>query len=90
MQSEYMTKTKTSLPSLSLEAMMISCTIDANEGQFVFVTSIPRAFLHAYMESDVHMLLEGTIAELIVNLSLAYTENTFGKIKMGNQCYMSN
>jgi len=34
----------------------------------VAVTDIPGAFLHADMEDDVHMLLEGTIAELIVKL----------------------
>ena len=32
------------------------------------VTDIPGAFLHADMEDDVHMPLEGTIAELIVKL----------------------
>jgi hypothetical protein len=34
----------------------------------VAVTDIPGAFLHADMEDDVHMLLEGNIAELIVKL----------------------
>ena len=32
------------------------------------VTDIPRAFLHADNEEEVHMLLKGTIAELIVKL----------------------
>jgi len=32
------------------------------------VTNIPGAFLHADMEADVHMLLEGTLAERIVKL----------------------
>ena len=32
------------------------------------VTDIPGAFLHTDMEDDVHMLLEGTIAELILKL----------------------
>jgi hypothetical protein len=32
------------------------------------VKDIPGAFLHANMEQDVHMLLEGTIAEMIVRL----------------------
>jgi len=34
----------------------------------VAVTDILGAFLHADMEDDVHMLLEGTIAELTVKL----------------------
>jgi len=67
-QREYMTKAETSSPTMSLEAMMMSCTIDAREGRHVAVTDIPGAFLHADMEDDVHMLLEGTIAELVVKL----------------------
>jgi len=47
---------------------MISCAIDAREGRHVAVMDIPGAFLHADMEEDMHMLLEGTIAELIVKL----------------------
>jgi len=67
-QHEYTTKADTSSPKVSLEAMMMSCAIDAREGRHVAVTDIPGAFLHADMEEDVHMLLEGTIAELIVKL----------------------
>ena len=47
---------------------MLSCAIDAKEGRYVAVTDIPGAFLHADMDQDIHMLLEGTIAELIVKL----------------------
>jgi len=56
-----------SSPTVSLEAMMMSCTIDAKENRHVAVTDIPRA-LHADMNDEVDMLLEGTIAELIVKL----------------------
>ena len=67
-QHEYTTKAETSSPTVSLEAMMMSCAIDAKEGRHVAVIDIPRAFPHADMEDDIHMLLEGTIAELIVKL----------------------
>jgi len=67
-QHEYTTKADTSSPSISLEAMMMSCAIDAREGRHVAVMDIPGAFLHADMEEDVHMLLEGTIAKLIMKL----------------------
>jgi len=43
------------------------------------------ALLHADMEQDVHMLLEGTIAKKIETLEPAYTENSYGK---RNLCYM--
>jgi len=52
----------------SLEAMMLSCAIDAKEVRHVAVTDIPGEFLHADMDQDIHMLLEGTIAELIIKL----------------------
>ena len=55
---------------MSLEAMMMSCAIDAREGRHMAVTDIPGAFLHSDIEDDVHMLLEGTIAELVVKLDL--------------------
>jgi len=63
-----MTKSETSSPTVSLNAMMLSCAIDAKEGRYVVVTDIPGAFLHADMDQDIHMLLEGTIAELIIKL----------------------
>ena len=56
-----MTKTETSSPTISLEAIMLSCAIDTKEGRRVAVTDIPGEFLHADMDQDVHMLLEGTI-----------------------------
>jgi len=67
-QFKYTTKVDTSSPTMSLEAMMMSCAIDTREGRHVAVMDIPGAFLHTDMEEDVHMLLEGTIAKLIVKL----------------------
>jgi len=67
-QSEYMAKSDISEPAVSLVAMMMSSAIDAEENRYMAVTDIPRVFLHTDMEEEVHMLLEGTIAELIVKL----------------------
>ena len=47
---------------------MMSCAIDAWEGRLLVVMEIPGAFLHADMEQDIHMLLEGTIAKMIVRM----------------------
>ena len=47
---------------------MMSCAIDMREGRHVAVTDIPGTFLHADMKENVHMLLERTIAKLIVIL----------------------
>ena len=71
-QRQYTEKGKASSPTVSLEAMMISCCIDAKEGRYVVVTTdIPGAFLHANMESRVHMTMEGTIAEHVAKLEPA-------------------
>ena len=47
---------------------MMSCAINAKENRYVVVANIPGAFLHADMEDEIHMLLEGKITELIVKL----------------------
>jgi len=56
--------------TVSLEAMVISCRIDAKENRYITETDIPEAFLHADMDDTVHMPLEGTIAELIEQLPM--------------------
>jgi len=53
---------------MSIEAMMQSCAIDAKENRYVVVSDIPGAFLHVDMEDNIHMLLEGTVTEMIVKL----------------------
>jgi len=63
-----MAESDTSSPTVSLEAKMMSCAIDTKDNRYVAVTKIPRAFLHADMEEEIHMLLKVTIAELIVKL----------------------
>ena len=48
--------------------MMMSCAIDAKENRHVAIADILGAFLHAVLDKEVYMLLEGKIAELIVKL----------------------
>jgi len=64
------------LSTVSLEATMLSCAIDTKENRYVVVKDKPGAFLHAEMQENVYILLEGTTADLIVKLDRAYTENT--------------
>jgi len=80
-----MTKAEASSPTISLEAMMLSCTTDAKEGRYIMVTNIPGAFLHADMDQDVHMLLEGTIAELIFELEPRLYRKYMWKIQHDKQ-----
>ena len=69
LQKENIAKSDRSSPIVSLEAMMMSFAIDAKENRYVPVTDVPGAFLHADMEEEVHLLHEGTIAELIIKLN---------------------
>ena len=73
-QRLYTTKEEASSPTVSLEALMLSCAIDAKETRYVAIKDVPGAFLHADMEGIVHMMLEGEIAELIVKLDSSYAE----------------
>jgi len=46
----------------------MTCAFDAKENRYVAVADNPKALLNANMEEEVHMLLEGKIAELIIKL----------------------
>jgi len=56
-QQEHTTKEEVSSPTVSLEAIMLLCSIDTKKCMYVVVKDIPGAFLHADMEDDIHMLL---------------------------------
>jgi len=66
----------------------MSCAIDMKENMYVAVTDIPGAFLHADMKEEVHMLLKGTIAKLIVNLDPKQYRKYIWRNKNEKQCYM--
>jgi hypothetical protein len=51
---------------VSLEAVLITSTIDAFEGRDVAIADVPGAFLTADMDEEVLMCLRGKIAELMV------------------------
>ena len=59
---------KISLTTESLEAMMMTSAIDSKEVIYVALTDIQGAFLQTDMDEDVHMILEGKIAKLIMKL----------------------
>jgi len=67
-QRLYTYKEDTSSQTVSVEAMLLSCAIDAKEKRYVVVSDIPVIFLHSDMNKYVHMLLERTIAEMIAKL----------------------
>ena len=67
-QRPYTTKEEASSPTVAIESVLISCTIDAHEERDVATVDIPGAFMQADQEGTVHMKLEGTMAELLVKI----------------------
>jgi hypothetical protein len=61
-------KEDASAPTVSIEAVMLSATIDAMEGRDVATVDIPGAFVQADMDEVVHVKFEGEMAEMLVKL----------------------
>ncbi len=67
-QRLYTAKEDASSPTVAIESVMLSCVIDAMERRDVATVDIPGAFMHADMDDEVYMRLEGKMAELLVQL----------------------
>jgi hypothetical protein len=76
-QREYTSNEETSSPTVAIEALMLSCIIDAKEGRDVATTDIPGAFMRTDMVDTVHMVLEGTVAELLVKIDPKLYPSTY-------------
>ena len=64
-----MQKEDTTSPTLSIESLLISATIDAQEQRYVSTTDIPGAFMQADMVGEVHVKLEGRLGGILANLA---------------------
>ena len=53
---------------MSLESILITCTIEAHENRDVAVIDILGAFLHTKTDEDIVMLLRGKLAELVASV----------------------
>ena len=58
-----------SYPTVSTEAMMLSCIMDSLEGRDVAMVGILRALLHAEMDDIVNMQIDGAMAELLTKVN---------------------
>jgi Reverse transcriptase (RNA-dependent DNA polymerase) len=67
-QRLYTAKEEASLPTVAIESVMLSCSIDAAENRDVATLDIPGAFMHADMDDEVYVILEGKMAELLISL----------------------
>ncbi len=61
-----MQKEEAAAPTVALESVFITSTIDAKEGRKVVTIDIPGAFLHVNNDDDVIVKMVGTLAKLMV------------------------
>ena len=67
-QRLHMTKEESSSPTVAIESVILSCVIDALEGRDVATVDIPGAFMQADMDEEVHIKLEGPMADILIKL----------------------
>eukprot|EP00957_Ditylum_brightwellii_P172568 13137444-Ditylum_brightwellii.AAC.2 len=59
---------------MMVESVLITVSIEANEGREVATTDIPGAYLLVEMDELVHMKLEGRLAELLKKDTICETK----------------
>jgi hypothetical protein len=64
-QRLYKTKEETSSPTVSIEAVLFSCMIDAMEDCDVATLDIPGAFMQAMIDEEVHIKFDGELIDLL-------------------------
>jgi hypothetical protein len=65
-QRLYKTKEESSSPTVSIEALFLTCMIDAMEDRYVVTCDIPGAFMHADIDELIHIKLEGELMDLLI------------------------
>jgi Reverse transcriptase (RNA-dependent DNA polymerase) len=64
-QRVYKSKQEISSPTVSIESVMLSCTIDAKEGRDVATCDVPSAFMQTDIDELIHVRMDGELAELL-------------------------
>jgi hypothetical protein len=67
-QREATNKADASAPTVSIEGVMLSATIDAMEGRDVATVDVSGAFMQADIDEVVHVKFEGERAEMLVKM----------------------
>ncbi len=65
-QRDHIAKEEAATPTVALDLVFLTSTIDAKENREVVTINIPGAFLHADNKGYVIMKMVGTLAELMV------------------------
>ena len=67
-QRETTNKEDASAPTVAIESVMLSATIDAMEERDVATVDVPGAFMQADIDEVAHVKFEGEMAEMLVKL----------------------
>jgi hypothetical protein len=82
-QRETTNKEDASAPTVAIESVLLSATIDAMQRRDVATVDIPGAFMQADIDELVHVKFEGKIAEMLVRIDpklyRKYVKNENGK-----------
>ena len=71
-QRLYKTNHETSSPTVSLEALFLTCLVDTMEGHCIMTTHIPGAFMQADIDEQLFIKLEGDSALLLIRKDPRY------------------
>ena len=74
MQQLYKSKEETTSPTITTEAVFLTRLVDAIENRYVATCDVPGVFMHSDIDEQVHLKLEGEIAELLVKVVPTYAE----------------
>ena len=73
-QREYTDEADAASPTVSIEALLLSCAIDATEKRNVITADISGAFLQADIDEMVTVLFEGTMVDLLIRTDEMYKQ----------------
>ncbi len=72
-EQDYISKDDASSPTVTTEAILLSCIIDAKEGRDVAVIDIPNAFIQMRVEDEGDMAIikiRGSLVDILVQIQL--------------------
>jgi hypothetical protein len=67
-QRLYTAKEDASSPTVATESVFLTCAVEAHEGRDVATVDLPGAFMQADMDDTVYMRIDGTMAELLIQI----------------------
>jgi hypothetical protein len=71
-QRDYTSKEDASSPTVTMDAVLLSCIIDAEEGRDVAVVDIPNAFVQMHVENKKDMAfikIHGVLVDILVKIA---------------------